>query len=217
MRTPQVTAHVSSRFNSDMFRHCHRHRHGCCLSGGLVCSAARELEEKESHKDPSAALVKAALVNGCDPLTYSDMPNYESGFGRVNLAQSEIDWHDSETSGILEKDLPFGEDCNQVLKIQYSGELRVTLVWTDPPGELLQNHLDLIVQIRSTSGRTEPHPVEYHGNLGNATAFDRVNTVEKVSCRVKAEQQAAIRVHAHEYLNPTEPQRFALVWRILKP
>ena len=50
--------------------------------------------------------------------------------------------------------------------------LKVTLVWTDPPGAKLQNDLDLIV--KASNGQ------ERHGNMGTGKGFDRVNNVEQV-------------------------------------
>src|SRR5204862_294331 len=53
-----------------------------------------------------------------------------------------------------------------------SGRLKVTLVWTDPPGLGLQNDLDLIVTCDGLIA---------HGNKGvGATTFDRDNNVEQV-------------------------------------
>ena len=49
-------------------------------------------------------------------------------------------------------------------------------MWTDPPGEALQNDLDLIV--RAANGK------ERHGNMtANSKRFDRLNNVEQVTWR----------------------------------
>jgi hypothetical protein len=82
--------------------------------------------------------------------------------------------------------------------------LKVTLVWTDPPGEALQNDLDLIV--RDVNG------VERHGNMPlNSSDFDRTNNVEQVVFENVDPGEAQIIVRAFRI--PVSPQSFALVAR----
>ncbi len=82
--------------------------------------------------------------------------------------------------------------------------LKVTLVWTDPAGEALQNDLDLIV--------TTPDGQELHGNMApGAAAFDRSNNVEQINVPISTAGQAKIAVHAFRTL---APQPYALVVRV---
>ena len=56
----------------------------------LVAGCAAVLREAlidNGTESPSAALIKALLINGAEILS-QPMPNVESGFGRVNLAKS---------------------------------------------------------------------------------------------------------------------------------
>jgi serine protease AprX len=65
------------------------------------------------------------------------------------------------------------EESTTVTVTPNTALLKVTLVWTDPPGEVLQNDLDLLV--RAADGQ------ERHGNKGPSSSdFDRVNNVEQV-------------------------------------
>ena len=83
--------------------------------------------------------------------------------------------------------------------------LKVTLVWTDPPGESLQNDLDLIV--RAANG------AERHGNMPvNASDFDRKNNVEQVVWPAAPSGNVEIVVRAHRIT--LQPQSYALVIRI---
>jgi hypothetical protein len=79
------------------------------------------------------------------------------------------------------------------------------LVWTDPPGEGLQNDLDLIVSSASGSER--------HGNQpANAAAFDRTNNVEQVVWDHPTSGKVNILVRAFRIAQ--FPQSYALVVRI---
>jgi len=67
-----------------------------------------------------------------------------------------------------------GEEEKLTVPVTKAGtDLKITLVWSDPPGEALQNDLDLIV--RAANGR------ERHGNMtATSRRFDRVNNVEQL-------------------------------------
>jgi hypothetical protein len=76
-------------------------------------------------------------------------------------------------------------------------------VWTDPPGDSLQNDLDLIVKT--------PDGHELHGNVAPASsAFDRTNNVEQVIAPIAVAGTATITVRAFRAVSP---QAYALVVR----
>lgn len=84
-------------------------------------------------------------------------------------------------------------------------QLKVTLVWTDPAGEALQNDLDLIVRLADGKER--------HGNVAaESTAFDRNNNVEQVMVTNPPAGQTEIIVQAHRAA--TFAQSYALVVRV---
>jgi len=125
--------------------------------------------------EPTSALVKAALINGCEPmrgftelgLPLEPPPSVRQGHGRVHVGRSlplapgparmfAVD----ERSGIERGDahsfclfasVPGATDAEWTA-IPDDAELRVTLVWTDPPASLpsagpaLVNDLDLTVE-----------------------------------------------------------------------
>ncbi len=145
---------------------------------------------------PSAALLKALLINGAvelpgqySPSEAGRSPNDNSGFGRVDLAASVIipgadpdagfgdggplDQGEEDTITVDIPDRPSdrstGDDATRPGTSAAAGvTVTITLVWTDPPGETLQNDLDLIV--RTADGE------ERHGNMGSSAGFDRRNT-----------------------------------------
>jgi hypothetical protein len=82
--------------------------------------------------------------------------------------------------------------------------LKVTLVWTDPPGAALQNDLDLIVGA--------PNGQERHGNKGTSNAFDRANNVEQVVWNNIPPGDIKIIFKAYKITNYAQP--YAYAWRI---
>jgi serine protease AprX len=81
--------------------------------------------------------------------------------------------------------------------------LKITLVWTDPPGAMLQNGLDLIVKA--------PDGTERHGNAGLSADFDRLNNVEQVVWTNMPVGAAKITICAFKITR--FPQSYAYAWR----
>jgi subtilisin family serine protease len=194
-----------------------------CFMGGtsmatpLVAGCAavvREYFEKTHFHQPSAALVKAMLINGARdllgqyvPSEAEAIPNLSEGFGLVDLAatvgplsgNARVEFQDENTA------LETGEEEQTMVTVNAPGTLlKVTLVWTDFPGEVLQNDLDLIV--RAANGQ------EWHGNMpSGSTAFDRNNNVEQVIWTDIPVGDVEIVVQAHRIT--LHPQSYALVVR----
>lgn len=81
--------------------------------------------------------------------------------------------------------------------------MKVTLVWSDPPGEGLQSDLDLIVRTGNQ---------ERHGNMpAGSKDFDRKNNVEQVLWEQFPAGQVTVSVSAHAVT--LAPQNYALVVR----
>jgi len=156
------------------------------LVAGCVALIREFLVKERGIPQPSAALVKALLINGASnldgqyvPTESGRNPNHSEGFGRVDMAAT-IGPFGAGVQLILKDEgteLDSGEEEKTTIPVTHSGtDLKVTLVWTDPPGEALQNDLDLIV--RAANGR------ERHGNMtANSRKFDRLNNVEQVTWR----------------------------------
>jgi serine protease AprX len=189
---------------------------GTSMATPLVSGCAAVLRQfyKRKHNlaNPSAALIKATLINTATdlagqytPSEAAAIPNFNEGFGRVDLLGISDDnniffqvWDEGAA-------LDTGEEKS--LDINLPGpaaSFRATLVWTDPAGETLQNDLDLIV--RTSAG------VERHGNVrGNSRGFDRVNNVEQVSMLNVPAGTVTVTVRA--FRAALHPQSFALVVR----
>lgn len=181
---------------------------GCCAVVREYLIGARGLDQ------PSAALVKAMLINGAVdiqgqyvPSEAGAVPNFAEGFGRVDLART-LAVDEDRTVEVFdeERELDVGEE--QLVSVEFPDErtlLKVTLVWSDPPGESLQNDLDLIV--RTADG------LEFHGNRPPGSLdFDRTNNVEQVQVASTPTGTTEVLVRAHRIA--LHPQSFALVIRM---
>jgi hypothetical protein len=192
---------------------------GTSMATPLVAGCAAVLREtliKNGTPTPPAALVKALLINGAVELPGQYSPseagpsfNNNSGFGRVNLLGSVIIPGPNADAGFggggpLEQ----GDEKTFTVDIPAQSPpgttFKITLVWTDPAGALLQNDLDLIV--------TAANGAERHGNMGTGTGFDRRNNVEQVVWPNMPPGLAKVTVRAFQITR--FPQAYAFAWRI---
>ncbi|HEV8211086.1 MAG TPA: S8 family serine peptidase [Vicinamibacterales bacterium] len=189
---------------------------GTSMATPLVAGCAAVLREfaikKKSIAKPSAALIKALLINGARniggqyvPSEAGVIPNIHQGFGRVDVAAIT-----GSTKLLAVNDEATALDTGQEQTVTVTvpagaAALKVTLVWTDRPGEGLQNDLDLIVRAGGS---------ERHGNqAANATAFDRTNNVEQVIWDHPPAGSMDIVVRA--FRAAQFKQKYALVARVL--
>ncbi|GAB1317445.1 hypothetical protein MFIFM68171_07655 [Madurella fahalii] len=219
------------------------------------CAVLRETLVKNGTPEPSAALIKALLINGAaelagqyTPTEAGTSPNESSGWGRVDVAASivipEVESGAGESNGVKatadmtagfrdeipERALDTLDEFSFAIPVRAGKTLKVTLVWTDPTGEKLQNDLDLIVV--APGGRIERHgnqlakeypyktkrerdeaemngPEEAHVSDLN----DRKNNVEQVVWTEVPEGDANVIVRGHNVIS-VKGQTFALAWRV---
>jgi len=168
------------------------------LTAGTVALIRQYYVDNESIS-PSAALLKATLINGAANLS---LPSSAQGWGRVDIERSlfpasprTMRYHDS-----ISLNIP--ESWNVSYYVNDTSEaLKITLVWTDAPAATnanpaLVNNLDLTV---TGPGGT------YYGN----GALDSVNNVEQVELLSPPVGLYTIKVNGTNI--PQGPQPFALV------
>ncbi|WP_158261458.1 S8 family serine peptidase [Pseudomonas sp. LLC-1] len=200
----------------------------CYMSGTSMAAPAvsasaallrRWFVEKRGIPAPSAALLKAALINGCQWLERDSVidetvgrPNFHQGFGLLDLdrvfPQNGFDmaFEDilNNDEKALKADQPEQAVWRRRVTCRSDSRLSVTLAWTDPPAHGLQHNLDLIV-IDSTR---MPRSGNEHLSRVDWQKFDRTNNVEQVSFDASAGVYV-IQVTAQNTL--FGPQGFAIV------
>jgi len=186
------------------------------LVAGGAAVVIQYLKAKNPASTPSAALVKALVINGADPLkgqyTPSELgviPNRNEGFGRVNLQASVDAQPNSHILGMWDEGQALQVNETATFSVTLANPMslvKVTLVWTDPAGEGLQNDLDLVV--------TTPTGQAVLGNAQpGSTVPDRLNNVEQVSLTTVPAGKLAIDVRA--YRIALQAQSFAVVVRAI--
>lgn len=183
-------------------------RNWCFMSGTsmatpLVAGCAAVLREALTSRyqgiSSSAALIKALLINGADilnPTTPNFVPSYDSGFGRVNMANTITIVHCEPGTGFRERELSDGTplwDEEIEVKPKYT-TLKATLVWSDPPGKEIMNKLRLKVG-KSKYARSD-------------------NTVQQVIWSTISPGKVTLKVGVIGKLDKS-PQPFAVVWRTI--
>jgi serine protease AprX len=189
------------------------------------CAAlVRECFQKEGKwKEPSAALLKATLINGtrritgvCAVAPLAGEPNFHQGFGRIDMAATipapaapgfALAFVDSwkTPAQIFERT---GQRFRYEITVGDKLPLRICLAWTDPAARGLQNNLLLLAD--NAAGE------KFVGN-GNAAAVlniagmkgDPNNNVQIVRIDKPKPGRHTIVVSAENLLDP--PQTFALV------
>ena len=141
---------------------------GTSMATPLVsgCAALVRQYYADIGHEPSAALIKATLINSTSWLTGSDsvapsqgVPNYHQGYGlvtmsraipnprRPNLTLRFVDtWKTFQFTRTGERKL------YQLILPAACPELRLCLAYTDAPGRGLQNNVNLMVQAPSVGG-----------------------------------------------------------------
>ena len=185
------------------------------IVAGMAALIRQYYEDEEDLDNPSAALVKATVINGARPLNgdWSSIPNRYEGWGRVNLSNSLATKDgDSGTLTFYDNDtgLKNNEKHSRMVSVS-SGktDMIATLVWTDYPGSnqsstKLVNDLDL--KIETPDGKV------FNGNdflsPYNDTR-DSKNNVERI--RIPTPEPGIYRVNVSANSVTVAPQDYALV------
>jgi subtilisin family serine protease len=195
---------------------------GTSMSTPLIAGAATLVREyyieQRGHTSPSAALVKATLINSAVDITgYGNLsqeagkpiPNMHEGWGRVSVGSTTLGqriFHDGDS-------LTTGLFTTYNYQIALSAvPLKVTLAWSDYPGALpaggLVNNLNL--EVTAPDGTTLYRGNNFSGGWSfPGGSADSVNNVESVYIQNPAVGQWTIRVKGFNV--PQGPQPFALV------
>jgi PKD repeat protein len=193
---------------------------GTSMSNPLTAGAAVLVqdwyEDIKGHAGPSAALVKATLINTAVDITgYGNssqeagrpIPNNHEGWGRVNLANVAADGREFYDSDSLNT----GGTATYNFQVAGGAPFKATLVWSDYPGSTsasvaLVNDLDLVV---TGPGGTFNGNVFSDGWSQTGGSADRINNVENVYVQSAAAGTWTVTVSGFNVPNGAQP--FALV------
>lgn len=188
------------------------------LVSGCAALVRQYYEQKHNYNKPSAALLRATLINGTRWLSGADslfsnraIANYDQGFGCVDMATtipneqngSSLSYVDSWTARQMALGNT-GDVRRWLITLSQRGDLRVCLAYTDYPGRAVQNNLNLLVQA--------PDRRKLIGNQGirqDLRGIDRDNNVEVIRIKDAAPGSYWVQITASNLLHP--PQEFALV------
>lgn len=196
---------------------------GTSMSAPITAGYAALIREyfiKEKSWEPSAALLKAAIVNSTRKLTGEDaladhdvIPNFHQGFGCINMANAipntvQKDLRLNFIDSWQKPEFQFNATGQRFLfsvQVKEGLPLRVCLTWTDAPGRGLQNNLNLLLmhkekQFKWTGNENIPRTI---------TAFDRDNNVEIIRVEEPNAGEYLIAVQAANII--FSPQDFSLV------
>ena len=203
-------------YNSD-----YKYMGGTSMSNPIAAGGVtviRDYYNKAKGINPSAALVKATLINSAvdmadennDGVNDNDfpIPNVHEGWGRINLATATdgtIQYVEETPTGGLST----GGSQNFTVT-PTGGPLKVTLVWSDYPSTEtasvnLVNNLDLTVTNGSNTYRGNVFSGGWSVTAGTA---DNRNNVENVYVQSPS---GSYTITVNAFNVPNGPQKFALV------
>jgi serine protease AprX len=215
------------RYPFDQFYSRYAFLSGTSMAAPVVAGAAaivRQYYVQERQHPPSAALLKATLVNGAvwmptetvlDPTV--GQPNFHQGFGRLDLRRTlpvpgdpsslKLVFADVDRSSdeAVKKEIEGRSAWKRTLHVEAGLPLRVTLAWTDRPDHGLQQSLDLVV-VPPTAKRLPGNPklVRVPGQKS-----DHFNNLQQVIVDPPEPGEYQIQILAYNTLY--EAQGFSLV------
>lgn len=194
---------------------------GTSGAAALTTGCALLLQQKLAQQlgvKPSAALVKALLINGADDLD-DEGPDFVSGYGNLNVLQSlQIAGAKKYYTGVL---TTTGVDNFSINIPANAKDLKVTLVWTDTPATALSstalmNDLDVELHHQPTGAVWYPWIKSSAANkdslqLPAIRGADHLNTVEMISLKQPVAGAYDIVVKAFDLIS--KQQSFAIVYQ----
>jgi len=168
------------------------------LAAGCAAVVRDVLRVDSNMLYPTAALVKALLVNGARLL--EDQPNFASGFGLIDMASTIPIARRDRNTGFAEFRMAASDRKRKSIDVTVPPQhrtLKATLAWTDPPGPCIRNRFLLEVT----------HKEERRSCLPG-------NNVQQIVWKDMEPGDARITVRLVGQSETQEPS-FVLVWRFL--
>ncbi len=185
------------------------------MTTGVITMLQQEYQNTQSTA-PSAALIKALLINGAQDVG-NPGPDFSTGYGNIDAYESIQQLKNGQF--IVDQITP-AETKNYTITVPANAvQLKVSLVWTDPAAEVntniaLVNDIDL--RLVSPSNTTWlPWILDSSPNLSSITANatrgeDHLNNIEQVSLEDPVSGDYTIVLEGFDI--STTSQEFALVY-----
>jgi subtilisin family serine protease len=176
---------------------------------GSVALAQEYWRRQISEEDARASTMKALLIHGADAVEEPG-PDFKFGYGNLNVPKV-LDLIDDAL--IYEESLDQGESFS--VSLEATGDpVKVTLVWTDPEGELLAERVlvnDLDLSVETSEGVELPWLLDSeHPSLDATKGVNTLDPVEMVEfTAMKADELFEVVVTGSDV--PLGPQVFSLV------
>ena len=177
---------------------------------GAVTLALEMWNREMGPEDPSAALMKALVIHGARDLGRPG-PDYEFGFGIVQVPEI--------LDAILERafrEITLDQGETRLIRLRVNGleAVKVTLVWSDPPGPPLSGRdlvNDLNLSVTTPEGQERLpfllNPAD--PGLAATRGIDSVNPAEQVL--IESAQEGIYEIYVDGFAVPEGPQEAALV------
>lgn len=162
-------------------------------SGAAAIVSGISLTVQQAYKDvngnlPSAALVKAVLINSADDAGVKG-PDFNSGYGSANAWKAvQAIVHSNYFNGTINNG---GTNSHPVTVPDGCKQLKITLVWNDPPAaanaiQALRNDLDLELALVSTGETWKPWVLNHVPHIDSLQQLpvrkrDSLNNTEQVT------------------------------------
>lgn len=179
------------------------------VTGAALALLCEYLQDYRDLDNPSAALLKALLINGARSLPASLIP--AQGFGILDIGNTVLSLADRSSKYVDNARVTQGEAQQYRFVMDKPGQtFKATLAWTDPPAgqtdsQTLVNNLDLMV--------IAPNGSIYYGNdFRNTGTPDRLNNVEQVQIPDAAAGEYTVTVTAAGLSATSVGQSFALAY-----
>lgn len=183
-----------------------------------IAALVQEAYQQEYGMTPSAALVKAILINSSDDI-HTPGPDYSSGYGLLNAAAAVRTIKDKR---LFSGQVTAGNTAGMSINVPpNTARLKVTLSWNDPAatentGKALLNDLDLSVTDNSGSSYSpwtlSTYPARDSLLAPARRGRDSLNNVEQITIEQPPAGAVEVRINARQLLSGTS-QRFYITYQ----
>jgi len=163
-------------------------------ASGSINLLVRHYETTHDNQTPLASTMKAVVIHTADEAGPYTGPDYMFGWGLMNTASAAQQISDDAATPGMIVEVPLTDAVSHEYLLESDGAspLRVTLVWTDPPGNppapsldptdlMLVNDLDIRLEHIASATIYQPYVLDPANPAGAATTGDNFrDNVEQI-------------------------------------